>query len=267
MMVLALLAVRPEHPLVPKLVRGLLAARAAGRWRNTQENAFALQAILSYAERFEALPPDLAAHAWVGQRPLLDAKLTHAAPSASAFLPMAQILPQGQPLSLVLQRQGRGRLYYRLGTEWAEADDVAPARDQGLSIERKVRGPEGPSTSLTAGEPVAFDLVLQNRAPLSYVAVEVPVPGGLEPVLEDLGQGHRASLLGGTYRGTSHEERLPDRIRLFYDHLGAGRHRVTLNLRATTVGEYALPPAQAVAMYMPEIYGRSTAGRVVVRAP
>jgi uncharacterized protein YfaS (alpha-2-macroglobulin family) len=257
---------RPEHPVVPKLVRGLLEARKGGRWRNTQENAYALLAVLEYARRFEAARPDFTAHAWLGNRPLLDARLTTDAPAKSVAVPMAQLLPLPQPVSVVLQRQGEGRLYYRLGSEWLEPGDAQPPRDQGLSIERKVRLRRGEaSDSIPVGEAVAFDLTLKNRAPLSYVAIEVPVPAGLEPVLDNLGKGHGASRLasvGGQL--TSHEERHPDRALLFIDRLSPGEHRHTVQLRAITPGEFALPPARAEAMYMPEIYGRTSGARLTV---
>jgi alpha-2-macroglobulin len=99
--------------------------------------------------------------------------------------------------------------------------------------------------------------------PLSYVAVEAPVPAGLEPVLDDLGQGHAASLLRGS-RLAGHQERHPDRVLLFIDRLSAGEHQHTVQLRAITPGDYALPPARAEAMYAPEICGRSTGARLIV---
>ncbi len=261
-----LMQTRPEHPLVAKLVRGLLEARNGGRWRNTQENAYSLLAVLEYARRFEAARPSFSAHAWVGNRPILEATLTAASPSRSGFVPMAQLLPLPQPVSVVLQRQGEGRLYYRLGTEWQELGETLPPRDQGLAIERKVRLRRGGgSVSIPVGEAVTFDLTLRNRAPLSYVAIEVPVPAGLEPVLDNLGKGHGASSLDSEgFQLTSHEERHPDRVLLFIDQLSAGEHRHTVQLRAITPGEYALPPARAQAMYMPEIYGRTTGARLTV---
>ena len=262
----ALMQIRPEHPLVPKLVRGLLEARNGGRWRNTQENAYGLLAVLEYARRFESGRPDFSAHAWVGNRPILEAALNASSPSKNSFVSMAQLLPLPQPVSVVLQRQGEGRLYYRLGTEWQELSEERPPRDQGLAIERKVRLRHGEaSASIPVGEVVAFDLTFRNRAPLSYVAIEVPVPAGLEPVLDDLGRGHGASNLAcQSCRITNHEERHPDRVLIFIDQLSAGEHSHTVELRAITPGEYALPPARAEAMYMPEIYGRTSGGRLTV---
>ena len=103
------------------------------------------------------------------------------------------------------------------------------------------------------------------RIVLDPKAVDVPVPAGLEPVLDNLGRGHGVSRLdsaGG--RLTSHEERHPDRVLLFIDHLSAGEHHHTVALRAITPGEFALPPARAEAMYMPEIYGRTRGSRLTV---
>jgi len=261
-----LMQIHPEHPLVAKLARGLLEARHGGRWRNTQENAYALLAVLEYARRFEAERPNFSARAWVGNRPVLEATLNASSPSTSSLVPTAELLPLPQPVSVVLQRQGEGRLYYRLGTEWQELGETQPPRDQGLAIERKVRLRRGDaSDAIPVGEAVAFDLTLRNRIPLSYVAIEVPVPAGLEPVLDNLGKGHGASLLASEGdQLTSHEERHPDRVLLFFDQLSAGEHRHTVQLRAVTPGEFALPPARAEAMYMPEIYGRSTGARLTV---
>ena len=54
----ALIDADPKSDLIPKLVRGLLAQRKAGRWNNTQENAFILLALDRYFAVFEAATPD-----------------------------------------------------------------------------------------------------------------------------------------------------------------------------------------------------------------
>ena len=56
----ALLAVRPDSDLVPKVVRGLQAGQGAdGRWDNVQENAFILLALRHYFDTFEGTDPRL----------------------------------------------------------------------------------------------------------------------------------------------------------------------------------------------------------------
>ena len=46
---------------VPHLVRGLMLARTNGRWGNTQENAWALAALVAYYKKYEAEVPNMTA--------------------------------------------------------------------------------------------------------------------------------------------------------------------------------------------------------------
>ena len=54
----ALIDHEPEHPLIPKIVKGLLANRQQGRWDSTQENSFALTALDRYFSKYELIEPD-----------------------------------------------------------------------------------------------------------------------------------------------------------------------------------------------------------------
>lgn len=51
---------------------------------------------------------------------------------------------------------------------------------------------------------------------------------------------------------------------VFADRLAPGPHFHTIWLRATIPGEYLLPPASAQMMYYPEVYGRTSAGRITI---
>ena len=57
----ALIGDQPESDLIPKIVRGLLAHRTAGRWTNTQENVFILLALDRYFNTYETQTPDFVA--------------------------------------------------------------------------------------------------------------------------------------------------------------------------------------------------------------
>jgi uncharacterized protein YfaS (alpha-2-macroglobulin family) len=276
---MALLRVKPDHPIVAKLARGLLERRAGGRWRNTQENAYALVALLDYARIYEAEAPDFNARAWVGGARVLDVQFRgrELAPRAS-FTDMAAVLRLSQKpdmsqgtgdtlLPVVLQRQGTGRLYYRLGAEWAPAQTDLPARAQGFTVTRGLRTREGAvTTSVNAGEPIAMDITLRTDVRVRYVAVDVPLPAGLEGVSRTLGEGRGASVLsGGRGWWVSREEQRPDRVVLFADDLPPGTHKHTIDLRSTSRGRFSFPPALAEAMYMPEVHGRTVGAALEVR--
>ena len=271
---MALLRAQPQHAVVPKLAAGLLERRLGGVWRNTQENAYALVALADYARVYEADLPNFTARAWVAGANILDAKFTgREVATRSGEISMAKILdlpqtPGQQLLPVILQRQGQGRLYYRLGAEWAPSNQAdLPAREQGLRITRTLRSRTGTATtSVTAGEPIAMDIVLESHTRVRYVVLDLPLPAGLEGVSRTLGKGRGASVLaGGRGWWVSHEELRPDRVVVYADDLPPGTHRHTVDLRSTSRGTFSFPPAAAEAMYMPEVYGRSAGARLSVR--
>ncbi len=270
---MALLRVEPEHPVVAKLARGLLERRRGGAWRNTQENAYALVALADYARVYEAELPDFQARAWVGRASVLDQRFKgREMATRTSFTDMATILnlpkePGQALLPVVLQRQGTGRLYYRLGAEWAPAQADLPARDQGFVVTRSLRTTRGnATTTVPAGEPIAMDITIATRIRVRYVVIDLPLPAGLEGVSRTLGQGRSASVLSGNSGWwVSHEEQRPDRVVVFADDLPPGTHTHTVDLRSTSRGNFSFPPALAEAMYMPEVYGRTVGATLEVR--
>ena len=51
---------------------------------------------------------------------------------------------------------------------------------------------------------------------------------------------------------------------LFANHLPAGVYTYSYTARATTLGEFQLPPVHAEAMYTPELFGHSASSTVRV---
>jgi alpha-2-macroglobulin len=268
---IALLALAPTDPRIEKLARGLRDRRSAGRWRTTQENAFALLALADYAAAHEPEPPEHRIRAWIGARPVLYAEVhgTRAAShSASLDLDAAIAGADGsRTTSVLLQRTGRGRAFYRIGVQWAQAD--APARAQGLRLQRRLLDEHGTEVSrLVAGRRYLLELELETDAVQSFIAVDAPLPAGLEGIDLSLGAGMRARARIGTQSPeVSHLELRRDRVLVFFDELPAGKHVHTVPVLATTPGSFALPGAIAEAMYEPETRARTTSARLEITAP
>jgi alpha-2-macroglobulin len=263
----ALAKLYPEHPLTAKLVRSLLDKRVQGHWRNTQENALALLAILEHQVQSA---PHFTATASIDSHPILNrAFSTNAATSmhqVQAYWPLANT-GTGMP-RVVLQRRGQGRMAYHVSTEWLSSEPSQPV-NAGIAIERTLRTATGgydESAPPPVGSPVVIDLKLTVPTELPFVAVNIPLTAGLEPILDNLGSGHGATRLAGVTTGTwvDYVERRPDRVLLFANRLRPGTYRYTEYLRATIAGDFEFPSAVAEAMYMPEVYGHSSASRVHV---
>lgn len=271
---IAMLRTDPMHPLVSKLTRGLLESRRGGRWSNTQENAYALLALADYANIYEADAPDFDGRVWLGNRMLTSVHVEgrtfefQEGLTAMADLLGARTGPSSDE-PLILERAGQGRMYYRVGLEWASTATDKPAKAEGIRLARTLRsevGIVGDDQAVSAGDLLALDIDVEITSALDHVALEIPLPAGLEAVNLELGKGTGAMKLSGS-RGSwvSHQELRRDRAVLFADHIEPGKYRTTVALRATTPGEYVMPAGHAHMMYYPEVYGRTTARRLLVR--
>jgi len=275
---LALLQVEPEHRLIGKLALGLMQARRGGRWANTQENAYALLAMAEYARVRERDEPHFDATIWFAGDALVRQSFAgRQMEERRALVPMATLLGASSPeatradagaQALLLHKRGAGRLYYRVGLDWAPTGPVE-ARAEGLGLVRALRRDQGkpPGEALELGELLAIDLELTAESELTFVAIQVPLPAGLEGVNSGLGAGTGAMRIsGGRAAWVSHQEVRADRVMVYADAVPPGRHKTTVFVRATTAGTFHWPATTGEMMYYPEVYGRTEAAMIEVRA-
>ena len=188
----ALITQAPASDLIPKVVAGLLGDQVRGRWNSAQDNAFVLVALHHYFETFESVTPAFVARAWLGQdyvaEQAFDGRTTD---RAAALVPMAELVGVGEGANVVLQKDGEGRLYYRLGLRYAPADLTLDARDEGFVVERTYEAVDDPADvqrdadgtwRIRAGATVSVTLTMVADARRTHVALIDPLPAGLEPV-------------------------------------------------------------------------------------
>ena len=283
----ALVVDRPDSDLITKLVRGLLGHRAAGRWRNTQENVWVLLALDRYFNAFEAQPPDFVARIWLGEQYAGG----HAFEGRSAEnvvldLPMRVLQDSATDaegdLPLILQKEGQGRLYYRLGLRYAPADLRLDAADHGFTVERTYEAVDDPDDvwldedgvwRIRAGARVRVKLTMAAPARRVHVALVDPLPAGLEILNPELAVTADLPLDPDRSRGRwwwgswyQHQNLRDERAEAFTSYLWPGVYQYSYMARATTPGVFVVPPAKAEEMYAPETFGRTRTDRVVVES-
>jgi uncharacterized protein YfaS (alpha-2-macroglobulin family) len=176
-------------------------------------------------------------------------------------------------LAVTLGAEGDATLSYQVSLSHvpANADQAANA---GIAVSTPLRtrfGVLGDRASVAAGEIVAIDVSLQTQARREHVAVEIPLPAGLEPFALDLGQ--RANVLPTHLAPLRQvvvvsEEYHADRIRLFLRRLDPGLpRRYTVYAYAKVPGTFTMPGARAEALYTPTVRGRATTRRIRVTLP
>jgi alpha-2-macroglobulin len=280
----ALIGDDPKNELIPKIVRGLLAHRKQGRWTNTQENAFVLLALDRYFAVYEKATPDFVARAWLGEAYAGGHEFRGRTTERHQIeVPMSYLMGQGGAQNLVLSKEGAGRMYYRIGMNYApESLQLKPA-DYGFTVTRvyeaienanDVRREEDGTWRIKAGAQVRVRLTMVAQARRYHVALVDPLPAGLEaqnPALATTGpipQDPKEQGVGSWWWWRrpwyEHQNMRDERVEAFASILWEGVHNYTYVARATTPGVFVVPPAKAEEMYHPETYGRGGTDRVVI---
>ncbi len=281
----SLIAEKKSHDLIPKVVLGLLAHRKAGRWANTQDNVFVLQALDLYFQEYEKVTPDFVAKIWLGDG--YAGEYGFKGRTTDRFqvaIPMATVAAKAAkaPADLVIAKTGPGRLYYRIGMTYAPADLKLAAADYGFAVSRRYEAVDAPGDvvrqadgtwKIKAGAKVRVRLAMAAENRRYHVALVDPLPAGLEPMNPAL------AVTGPIPQDPSakqdrywwwartwyeHQNLRDERVEAFASLLWQGVHEYTYVARATTPGTFVVPPTKAEEMYMPETFGRSASDTVIV---
>jgi uncharacterized protein YfaS (alpha-2-macroglobulin family) len=286
----ALLASDSMAELTPKLARNLLAQRIKGKWEGSQENVFALIALKAYFDAYERDVPRFAARAFVDATLAAEKRFDgRSTTQANTLVPMAW-LAQNKPTKLTLDKRGQGRLYYRLGLDYAPSNYLLPAADHGFVVERSYEPVDAPddvrldvegTVRIRAGARVRVNVTMVVPARRHHVALVDPLPAGLEAInpalavserLPDEGgmdgpirpMGRRAAKLTWLGPWFEHQNLRDERAEAHSSQVEAGVYTYTYYARATTPGRYIAPPPKAEELYAPETFGRGESARVIV---
>ena len=262
-LLLALLATKPAHPLVPKLAEHLLqAAKADGSWAHTHDNSYAVLALGAWA-RQQSSGQARVQVALNGQQ-LLDQTLT------GNQLQHLRLPLRGQkPGPLTVTTQGPVR--YLVRVQQARRDDKALAQRNGLAVTRTYLDPATgkPLLAIKAGQLVRVDVAVHADKDVAHVAVVDPLPAGLEAASLRVIASSDGSVAfldeESEYATWQWTEVRDNEARAFANRLSAGDTTFSYLARALVAGTFTAAPATAEAMYAPEIHGRSAGQTVVVQ--
>jgi uncharacterized protein YfaS (alpha-2-macroglobulin family) len=278
----ALIGDDPKNDLIPKIVRGLLAHRKAGRWENTQENCFALLALDRYFKVYEKATPNFVARLWLGDVFAGSQQFRgRSTDSRQLNIPMNYLTAPPARRNLTLSKEGRGRLYYRIGMNYSPENLQLKPADYGFTVRRvyesiddpnDVRREEDGTWRIKAGARVRVRLTMVAPADRYHVALVDPLPAGFETLTPELAiTGHipqdpddQKDKWQSAWRWFEHQNMRDERVDAFTSELWEGVYNYSYVARATTPGVFVVPPSKAEEMYHPETFGRGATDRVVV---
>ncbi|CAA2099897.1 putative lipoprotein YfhM [Variovorax paradoxus] len=248
-----------------------MAAMVRDGWYNSLSSASMLLAVDSY---FEAVGQNAEGKLTASA---IDAQGQAAALALGSVNPIARAAVPAGTAKLKLSNDSDFNLYY----SWAEQGferNVSPTPvNQGMEISHEVFDAKGnPVTKVKLGEEVTVRVRVRSleRAQLNGVALVDVLPGGLEPVLNAVGDDDDADadapiwkkrLGGGGSWKVQYADIREDRV-VFYGGVGKDLLEVTYKARATNVGDYVVPAAYGEAMYDRRVFSRSAGARFQVVA-
>ena len=287
----AMIKAQPGNDLIPKLVRGLLDHRVKGAWSNTQENVFILLAMDKYFNAFEKVTPDFVTRVWLGNTYAGEQAFKGRSIDSNVLnIPMSYLVGSGDtlvPVPLILDKQGAGRLYYRIGMKYAPKNLKLDPADYGFTVLRKYEAVDNKDDvkqnadgtwTIKSGARVRIRLTMVAQARRYHVALVDNLPAGLEilnpelatteAIPADAGGGNTGVIeVGNRSMGRNyywwrmnwfeHQNFRDERAEAFSSLLWEGVYNYTYVARATTPGQFIVPPAKAEEMYHPETFGRT----------
>ncbi|MFN3638513.1 MAG: Ig-like domain-containing protein [Chloroherpetonaceae bacterium] len=274
----ALMEANQDKTFAEKAVNWLLASQKNGRWSNTQENIFALEALNLYFKKYESQEPNFSAKIMLASQPLLVQSFKGRTLDVKVQETGLEKFAKGENLALNIEKSGTGKLYYGIRLAYFPTYALEP-RDNGIALSKKIEPLSGTSKdgSVKAGEIVKITLQIAVAEEMNFVAINDALAAGLEainPTLKTSGslggmpmqaEGEGYDEESGTPSYTfDHIELRDERVTLFAERLGRGVHTFTYFARATTYGTFTMPPSTAEKMYQPEVFGRTGTARLVV---
>lgn len=269
----AIVRLRPDDPIVTKVVRWLMARRAPTGWGTTQETAYVVVALTDYLRASRELNAGSKYRVVVNDQLIQQGTLSAGQIQQTIRIPATQLR---DGLNRVrIERDGdSGRVYYKI-TQQALIAGTTDRAAGPITVKRAYLDPESdkPIISAQLGAVVKVELRVMLPDEGWYVAIEDPLPGGMEGVNERLNttsfaarqnQYEQPDEFFGDDFGYNNKEVRDDRVVFFVTHLKPGWHTFTYLARATQGGSFNALPAQVYLMYAPEQWGRSASGIISV---
>ena len=267
----AMVRIMPNHNMIPKLVRHLLAVRELGHWDTTQSTVASLFALVEFLKNTGELDADYTATVAIGDKTVLSHEF-----NADNILSKEDVVKSFEDLTkenyvpVTVNKEGSGRLYYDLSMDYFLTQDHIEQTDQGIGITREITPLDETENGYHVKGTYKTKLTITVPEDRHFVAVSSPLPAGFEPIdftlqtsqqhLQD--EVNQSDSDDGWYWWNpvwyfGHKEFRDDQIFLFADYLPAGVYEYEYLSRATTAGKFRSRPAHVWEMYYPEVFGQT----------
>ena len=253
-------------------------------WLSTQESLFALKALEDFSTSFESQKPDMTVRASLDSESLGEATFHSVTDPPAVFDYSVQAADMSKRATVKIQRNGQGTLFYSTALTYTPAQLNKQTINSGIEVHREYSVERDGTwillqnpAEVKTGELVRVDLYVLLPAARYFVVVDDPVPGGLEPVNQQLAtastvDAEKASMNfpAGSYWHQSdawqneensiwsfyHKELRHGSARFYSEYLAPGNYHLSYVAQAIAPGQFTALPLHAEEMYEPDVFGK-----------
>ncbi|RZL88637.1 MAG: alpha-2-macroglobulin [Variovorax sp.] len=272
-----------------KLANGFIGRQQNGAWQTTTANLWGRLALEKFSKRFESAPVAGITAANLGAvKAQVDWSKVDRVKTSDASGAPNQTTAFGAPASpgnlrnngmfipwpaaatardtLLVTQSGPGKPWLTLQSVAAVPRKAPFAAGYAITktvtpVEQAVKG------IYTRGDVLRVTLEVNASADMTWVAITDPIPGGATILGGGLGRDSQIATQGEKRSGAgwpAFEERSFEAFRSYYEYLPKGVVKMEYTMRLNNVGDFALPPSRAEALYAPEMFGEAPNARVKV---
>jgi len=266
----AMIRILPDNPIVPNMVRYLIATRDEGHWDTTQSTVASIFALVDYLKFTNELEGNFTAKVNInGTEALSEVYGEKNILTKKEVIKTFEELNADKMNPVQISKEGEGKLYYDLTMDYFLTLDYIPATDQGISIKREITPLEEGEKGYKVQGTYKTKLTITVPEDRNLVAVSSPLPAGFEAIDFQFitSQQRLAGEINQPKEGEwywwnpiwyfNHIEYRDDAVFMFADYLPAGVYEYEYLARATTPGKFRNRPATAWEMYYPETFGQT----------
>lgn len=276
----AIVNINESSQLKDKVIRWLMMQRQGTAWRNTQETAMIVYAMVDYLKTSNELEPNYSVKVIVNGQNVFEKQMSKedVFRKSEIIKVNAEILKTGSN-DIRIEKNGSGKVYFSSDITYYNSNNNIPANETGFRIEREYFKLEKYNSysedkiiyrkkyfdgTVNSGDEILVKLKVHSKDnDYQYFMLEDPLPSGAEVVKDDWAyQIEEESSYGGYnyyyWRWWYADKEIRDnRVTFFATYLGKGEYEFSYILRAQIPGDYVVNPAKGMLMYYPEVNGNS----------
>lgn len=264
----AMINIIPDNEQIPKIVRFLLAIREQGHWDTTQSTTASIFALVDYMKMTDELSGNYTAKIAIeGDEKLSEDFSAENILTKKELVTMFEDMKEEEMNSILISKEGEGRLYYDMTMDYFLTLDELPPIEQGIGIAKELTPLDEKDKSVKVNGTYKIKLTITVPEDRHFVAVSSPLPAGFEAIdfalktsqqrlAEEINQDENNYWWNPLWY-FNHIEFRDDSVFLFADYLPAGVYEYEYLARATTPGKFKYRPSRAWEMYFPETFGQT----------